>query len=191
MAECGLGIVHWCSFDWQSFSTLATGFAAVVGAVCVGMKQAGISRKQTDILDRQVELEEAKLRADLFERRMETYEVAADFVFHISSIPETDPKAEERIQRFAQKMRESQFLFSDKNVYKNMKEFWEKGNKARADKEFEFLDDKFGGDHDQDRFERILKYPIWSLETLDALADIFRKDLSILGATAAGSGPRT
>ncbi|MBB5687656.1 hypothetical protein [Sphingobium boeckii] len=183
MADCGFGIIHWCNFDWQSFSTLFTGIAAVVGAVIVGLKQTGISSKQTDILDRQVELEEAKLRADLFERRLETYEATADFVIHISSMPESDPKAEARIQRFNSKMRESQFLFSDQNVYQTLLGFWDKGNAARLDRALSFAEHEEGRKHDPERTKRIMEYPTWSFQTADTLAELFRHDLSILRET--------
>lgn len=187
MADCGLGIIHWCNFDWPSFATLATGFAAVAGAVIVGRKQAGIAARQADISDRQtailgqqVELETAKLRADLFARRLETYEATANFVLHISALPDTDPEAEERIRRFNVKMRESQFLFSDPNVYRTLMGYWEKGNQARTDRAISFAEHEEGIRHDPERTRRIMDYPSWSFETADGLADLFRHDLSIL-----------
>ena len=179
MADCGIGIIHWCSFDWQSFSTLATGIAAVVGAVIVGLKQTEISRRQTDILKRQVELEDAKLRADLFERRLETYEATADFVINIFADPAYDAETNARIKRFNIKMRESQFLFSDQNVYRTLQEFWEVGNRARADRAHLSAEREEGLPHDPERTKRLTEYPNWAFKTADSLAELFRIDLSI------------
>ena len=54
--------IYWSAFSWEAFATLATGLAAVGGAVWILMRQQ-LS------LDRQVELQELKLRSDLFDRR--------------------------------------------------------------------------------------------------------------------------
>ena len=187
MASCGFGMIQWCQFDWQSSATLTTGLAAVIGAVFVGWKQAGIaerqadiSEQQTSILGRQVELEEAKLRADLFQKRLETYEVTADFALHIAEIPATDPKAEERIRAFASKLQESRFLFSQPTVYQTLKDFWEKGNAARVDRATSIAEHNDGVRHDPDRTKRLMEYPIWALNTVETLAALFEPDLSIL-----------
>lgn len=179
MANCEIGIIHWCSFDWQSFSTLATGMAAVVGAVIVGLKQTEISRKQTDILKRQVELEDAKLRADLFERRLETYEATADFVMNVWATPNDDAEADARIKRFNMKMRESQFLFSDQNVYRRLYEFWEIGNKARHNSTLLSAEREQRLKYDPERTEKMMDYQSWAFETAASLAELFRIDLSI------------
>lgn len=179
MANCDFGIIHWCGFDWQSFATLATGFAAVAAAWRVGKQQA-------EILKRQTELEEAKLRADLFARRIETFEVTADFIVHIATLSESSPEAEERINRFGLKMRESQFLFSDPNVYKKLLEFWGKGNEVRADVAISKAIHEEGGKQDSERRQRLLDYPKWQFSNLETLADIFRQDLSILDEKRSG-----
>lgn len=56
-------MIYWSSFDWSSFSTLAAGFAAVIGATIVGWRQIGLSKKQLDLLERQeANAEAARLR---------------------------------------------------------------------------------------------------------------------------------
>lgn len=74
---CG---IDWCGFTWQAFATLATGFAAVGGATFIGVRQHGLVREQAQIAKRQADTAEAsaivaklKLRADLFERRLEVF----------------------------------------------------------------------------------------------------------------------
>ena len=59
--------IAWGEFSWESFSTLAAGGGAILGAVIVGIRQ-------TKILDRQVNLERMKLRVELFDRRIVVYE---------------------------------------------------------------------------------------------------------------------
>lgn len=70
---------------WDAWAAFVVGLAAVAGAVVIGRRQAGIadrqadiSAKQADILERQVgiaanqvALENAKLRADLYDKRLE------------------------------------------------------------------------------------------------------------------------
>jgi hypothetical protein len=75
--------IHWEEFSWEAFATLATGLAAVVAAFIVGRSQVAISRRQTEILERQVGLDALKLRSELFERRMVVYEATKDFLIAI------------------------------------------------------------------------------------------------------------
>lgn len=72
--------VIWCGLSWEAFATLFTGVLAVLAAVVVGRQQIGISAKQTDILDRQVRLQEMSLREALFERRMAVFNVVQLFL---------------------------------------------------------------------------------------------------------------
>jgi hypothetical protein len=75
--------IAWTDFSWEAFATLATGIGAVVAAIVVGLRQAGISDRQSRILERQVGLDELKLRSDLFDRRFAVYEATRKFVGHI------------------------------------------------------------------------------------------------------------
>lgn len=70
---------------WDAWAAFVVGMAAVIGAVIIGGKQAGIAKrqaditaKQTDVLERQVgiaakqvALENAKQRADLYDKRLD------------------------------------------------------------------------------------------------------------------------
>lgn len=193
MIGCGNSFIQWCEFDWPSFATLASGLAAVIGAVVVGSKQVGIARrqaditdKQADILDRQVKLEEAKLRAELFQRRLTTFEATADFVLHIAALQGQDEKADARISLFAEKMRESQYLFEDPAVYKRLREIFEMGNKSRTDRAIaQAYHEEQRSDPDRAaRQERMLNVPTWTFATLEELSELFRHDLSILPRSA-------
>lgn len=79
--------IDWCSFTWQAFATLITGFAAVGGATFVGVRQHGLAKEQARIADRQAttattaaHVAKLKLRADLFEKRMEVYLAVQEYL---------------------------------------------------------------------------------------------------------------
>ena len=96
---------------WDAWAAFVVGMAAVVGAVVIGRRQAGIaqrqadiSAKQTDTLERQVHisanqvaLENAKLRADLYEKRLEVCSGFERFVATVAmndgAIPNADRDA--------------------------------------------------------------------------------------------------
>lgn len=179
-------MIRWDLFDWQSFSTLATGFAAVASAVAIGLRQADIARRQvtisqrqSEILSRQIDLQEAKLRAELFQRRLETFEATSDFVSHIAVLDNESSQSRDRIERFGYKMRESQFIFSDPHVYAALKVFWAKGNEARIDRAISIDQFEHKEKIDIDRAQRISDVPRWSLETLSNLPELFQRDLQI------------
>lgn len=117
--------IEWSAFTWEAFATLTTGILAVGGATYVGIRQTRISKRQNEILDRQTRLAEAEHRADLFERRLQTFEATADFVIHINEFPDSDPKQKVRMNLFAAKLRESQFLFKP-HVFQALHEIWER-----------------------------------------------------------------
>lgn len=109
---------------------LIGGVLALSGAVWVGLRQAAILREQTELqkgqaklASRGLELEELKLRTDLFDRRFEVYDAVRAFVSHIltTGTPPAfesvyDHPEEEGIERkvqadFLQAIDRSQFLF--------------------------------------------------------------------------------
>jgi hypothetical protein len=104
-------VINWHEFDWQSFSTLATGLAAVIGAVVVGLRQAKITERQANIQERQVALEAMNLKAELFERRLSIYNAALDFLGLIINLDENSPRLIVENKGFFSKVRESHFLF--------------------------------------------------------------------------------
>lgn len=163
--------------DWQAWATLATGIMAVIGAVIVGLRQVKISERQTAILDRQAGIEEAKLRADLFERRMETYEVTVDFLSNMSMVTQIDPAHTERWRAFREKVRESRFLFRD-SVFHTLTEIEKKASaQQRAFDEFDSIsaDDRY----DPNRSKLVNERMEWQLYTIDRLPGIFEDDLRI------------
>ena len=105
----------WSAFDWQSFSTLTTGFLAVAGAVVVGWRQVGIAERQaasqetqTAILKKQAELAELSLRRELWEKRFEVFSATSAFL--LDALDDTyDPQV--GIEFLKQSAR-SEFLFS-------------------------------------------------------------------------------
>lgn len=115
--------IHWETFDWPSFATLATGFAAVIGATLIGLKQAGIARRQADIterqvmiaghqneiLERQTRLEEIRLRSELYDRRMIIYEQAQEYSSYV--MQHGRPPVGEEFGRFHRAMIQARFLF--------------------------------------------------------------------------------
>jgi hypothetical protein len=157
--------------------TFVTGIGAVIAAYIVGRRQTKIANRQTEILDRQVALAETNLKADLFERRLSTYEAAAAFVLHLGDLGETE-EGKARIDLFGTKLRESQFLFRPE-VYQALLEIWEAGNQfrvARAES-ISRREDQLPSDPELAR--RIEGHMFWSLERLKTLHEVFRPDLAI------------
>jgi hypothetical protein len=110
-------MIDWNAFTWEAFAALVTGLAAVVAAVIVGLRQAGIqlaqariSSKQTDILDKQVQLEELKLRNELFDRRFEIYQKTQAYLVALSSIDKRSD-IKKTLMEFLTARDTSQFLF--------------------------------------------------------------------------------
>ena len=117
-------MIDWHAFDWPTFASLMqalsglfVGVAAVVGAVTIGQRQAGISERQADIADRQtqilakqVELEQRKLASDLYDRRYASYDAAAAFLVEAATRNSPRPTSE-LDQRFLIAFQESRFLF--------------------------------------------------------------------------------
>ena len=101
-------IIYWETFTWEAFATLLTGVSAVGGAVWVGIRQSGISYRQTQILDRQVRLEELTLKNALFDRRYSYFQLFATYAQGIKNGAEL-PKGLE--DEFVTKSREAKFLF--------------------------------------------------------------------------------
>lgn len=126
---------------WGAGATLATGIAAVAGAVIVGLKQVGISSRQTRILERQVELERAKLALELYEKRYRAYDASAALLSEAMSGMTARP-TEQISVTFIAAMTEARFLFPE-SVVNSMKEMWEKVQQYYA------LRRKMASDHDR------------------------------------------
>lgn len=88
-----------CSLTWEAFATMfagvlafVAGIGAIVGAVKVGQRQvailsdqAAIQGKQVEIASRALELEELKVRVDLFADRLEVYDATSAWLLFIIS----------------------------------------------------------------------------------------------------------
>lgn len=81
---------------------------AVAGAVWVGLRQARISAKQTEILGNQVHLDELTLRHELFDRRWKVYQTTESFLAFI--LREAD-YPEEQMFDLARAVAHARFLF--------------------------------------------------------------------------------
>lgn len=177
-------MIDWHGFDWPSFATLVgalasliVGLVAVAFAYRVGIRQAGIAQRQADILSRQVALEEASLKAELFERRLGTYEIAADFVIHLSDLGESD-EGKARFAHYAMKMRESQFLFGP-DVYAALNEIWEAGNRLRVARAISMSLHDENVAYDPKLAATIDELVTWSMTRLETLHEVFRPDLEV------------
>lgn len=118
--------IYWDTMTWEAFATLcaaAAAGAAVVGAVFVGRRQAEILAAQTTIAASMLELEELKLRSDLYERRIEVFAAVREilsFVVMTGKVPGMDrnvdgePLSVEMFQKFQNAVGSAQFLFNGK-----------------------------------------------------------------------------
>lgn len=108
--------IDWDGFTWEAFATILTGVLAVVAALIVGVRQGGITSRQTDILESQSKLAELSLRHDLFERRYGVYVDVRDFLTYIvqqADYPHRDAEHPERDleTKFFQAIGLSRFYF--------------------------------------------------------------------------------
>jgi hypothetical protein len=101
--------IYWSEFDWQSFATLATGAMAVFGAYRIARRQVGISETQNAILAKQAALAEMTLRHEMFDRRLEIYEAAKQFLVNV--LQHAAPPDREIERQFLLAMSESKLLF--------------------------------------------------------------------------------
>lgn len=184
-------MIDWWKFDWPSFATLMgavatliVGIVAVRYAYLVGIKQARIAQRQADILDRQADildrqtaLADISVKADLFERRLATYEIAADFTLNLQDLGDTDEGAA-RIALFATKMRESQFLFS-LPVYEALIEIWEAGNRLRTARAISISNYHAKQRNDAAISTTIDQLTIWKTRRIETLHEVFRADLEV------------
>lgn len=163
--------------DVIGIATIAVGIGAIIGAVYVGIRQAGIAARQADILARQVSLEETKLKADLFEKRLATYEATAAFLYHIGDLGDT-PEGEARISHFATKFRESRFLFGA-DVHAALMEIWEKGNEIRVARAISISNHEEQLPRDPRHTEQITSGLTWSLQRAAVIHEIFEPYLEL------------
>lgn len=94
-----MGWINRWKFDWPSFATLATGAAAVIGAVWIGTKQVGITNEQVRIADRQseimaaqanimqqqVDIQHITLKSELYDKRIKVFTEIRDYAQTLSN----------------------------------------------------------------------------------------------------------
>jgi hypothetical protein len=119
--------IAWCGFTWEAFATLMTGVLAVGAAMYVGHRQTKIMTEQTAIAKGQVDLEHLKLRADLFDRRMQVYEATVRWLQDIWTNGNA-PKGEAHTN-YIWAMEKAKFLFRPA-VADQMEEWFRMANKA-------------------------------------------------------------
>ena len=173
-------MIHWQPLSMSELVTLVVGLAAVLGAVWVGLRQVGIAK-------RQAETQAEQLKADLFERRLATYEAAADFLHHFGESLET-AEGKQRMDRFATKMRESQFLFRN-SVYRKLFEIHEAANKQRYHHAMMRANHRDGLPLDPDLAQKVREGLEWSQREAEALHEVFRPDLELGAETLKIGGP--
>ena len=74
-----------CVVDWQAIATLSTGLAAVLAAVHVARKQNIIQIQQLEIAERIAIIERAKIRHELFNKRLSFVFALEAFIKRIKS----------------------------------------------------------------------------------------------------------
>lgn len=172
--------------DWSALATILVGIPAIVGAYVVGARQGNIASRQADILARQVRLEETKLKADLFEKRLATYEATTSFLYHIGDLGDT-VEGDARIANFATKFRESHFLFGSE-VHAALMEIWDKANKIRVSRAISISNYEEGVRGDPQAALKLTQDLAWALQRAAVIHEIFQPYLDVdardLGATA-------
>lgn len=120
---CG---INWCGFTWEAFATLTAGCAAVGGATWVGLRQlrvtaqqasiadrqAGVMSRQADILEHQVQVERAKLRADLFDRRLAVYKASKAYIRDAMTVRVDFDSNPEIWNELTVQLEQAEFLFA-------------------------------------------------------------------------------
>jgi hypothetical protein len=129
--------------DWSAWATFVAGIAAVIGAIVVGLKQAGIAREQASIADRQAQImarqteiassvaetEATRLRYELYETRVKVYEGIANYIAYASNYSERVPP--EIIEELYRSMASAPFVLGD-DVAALAKEAFSTGVKLRV-----------------------------------------------------------
>lgn len=157
------------SFTWEAFATLATGFAAVVAAMIVGLRQ-------TKILDRQVALAETDQRIALFERRFKIYDDANLFMNHMIQFAGFPPKPIE--DRFRASALEARLLFKTK-VHDDLWAIY------KRTLQYDVLKKKMAADFaanmrfDPADINKELVENVWLSDTLTNLLNVFGDELKL------------
>ena len=171
-----------------ALATLATGFAAVGGAIWVSLKQERIgilqatiqaeqvraSEKQTDILKQQSDIAGATLRSGVFDRRMSVYVSAMTYVANMDDM-RVMRDADYR-ENFSLKVQEGQFLFKPE-VQDWLRETWYVGHRLATAYDMMLKENDQAARNELDKEIRgILSNKV---NRLAEMSDLFKDDLTI------------
>lgn len=181
------------TIDWNAIATgasaLATfivGMAAVKAAKTVGFKQAGIqaeqaniAERQTAILAEQAALAKATLRSQQFDRRMDIYANATDFLL----LMEVHAKGggEVEVLALSVDVRLSRFLFRSE-VHEGMQEIWRNFQRLKVATRNLYFPIALYETPDAEKVamrHEIDEVLAWRDDRLETLADLFADDLTI------------
>lgn len=157
------------NLNWEAVATFTAGIAAVAGAVVIGFRQAAI-------LDRQVEIEQLKVKSDLFDKRFATYEATADFLTHINTYME-DPNRV-KLGDWLLKYRESQFLFRP-SVYVQLNEILNQATKYQLNRNSMAARDAEGLPRIPGSTKSEMELMVWLHTRLTTIHEIFEPDLKL------------
>ena len=108
---------------------------------------------------------------------MQTYEITASLLSNIGRLEIDSKEDAERIYRYAEKMRESQFIFRSE-VHLFLYDVWCKSLEVRAARS-EMIAKKLYPPAESVRAYQ--EGTVWAVSHLDKLADIFGPDLNVEG----------
>jgi hypothetical protein len=175
--------IDWNAFTWEAFSTLATGLAAVLAAIVIGLRQAGIAHRQAEIADQQrkilgqqADTDSARLKGELFEKRFAVYEGVKSFLSAI--VREGGDPGGIYAQGFLVALDQSRFLYRAQ-VSDDLQEIWEECCKGFANKsEMKASYDRMG-DYGKERIDKEYKFALWAYDRLTKLSDLFGDELKL------------
>ena len=180
-------VIYWDHLTWEAAATLMAGFAAVGGAILIGLNQVKIQR-------RQVALQQLELRRLLFDVRRPVYESTRDwlaFILQRGHIPNrrynqdfhdrdaAGVRAEiERQQAielaFLAAIEQSRFVFSP-HVFDALEQFWLQANEMHFHRVSQDAQNADRGAH-IDEETRLLK---WFAEQHRDLSGVFGDELKV------------
>lgn len=176
-------MIDFYSFTWEAFATLFAGIAAVVGAVYVGVRQVGISRaqkdiagRQTEILAKQVGLDELKLRAELFDKRFAVYEATRAMIGATLALAQEPEREIELAFRVAKD--QATFLFQP-SVSEGLQEIWKKLNSFFALNSVMSQSYRTQGHYGDGNSERERELLTWLADRQANLSELFGDELRL------------
>ncbi len=168
--------IYWTGFSWEAFATLATGLTAVAAAWWVGQKQTAISRRQTEILARQVDLDNSRLRSELFDKRFEVYQDIEGVISEVAR--QGGPPDWEHQRRYLAAMHRSKFLFRAE-VVDALGVIWKTCCAGFANYSEKTASYAQTGVYGQDHIEKDYQFKIWISEILGSLPEVFGDELKL------------